>query len=520
MKHLTHWLYAVLFLSTLLTTACSDDDEPDVLPPAPSLSLSDDGATTVEPGDTVIITVDAQAASGIASLTVDGSAIDGVTAGETSVAVDYIYVVAEDATPGNVSLVFVLTDQDERVVEEAYAIEVIAPTANPDPAGGTPTPISEDIATDFTMMADSTYIITADVDVLEGAMLTIQEGVTVLGQYVDDGLASDDVNKTRYRLTVEEGAVIDANGTAENPIVMTSERTLTGDAEAGDWIGLRINGQEGISSGTLNYVRVEYGGALMAGGDTEPALRLEEVDQATTIDYLQVFRSVENGIQMRGGSVNMRHLMLTECNGSSVVFDDGDGAYGGSVQYAILQSSLLAEKDDRDLEVRDDATVRIANLTMVGSGADVADGDLSAIRVRDNAGGLLIFNSIVAEYSDDGVRVDAPDNITGIDGEFVLAYSYLFRIGDDATRDDADPENMPLPFETDAEAYFVTVAEDAPEDAAGIGVGDYTPDAEIASDYNSSELGDFFTDASFVGAIGSENWTSGWSVNAEGAINP
>jgi hypothetical protein len=514
MKYQAH-VSAFLLSGLLLVAACGGDEEPEVLPPAPSITFANSGASA-EPGDTVAITVNARAESGITSLTVNGSDITGDAQGETTASVDYPYVVPGDASPGNVSLTFVLTDEDQRTTEEVYTVEVTEPVVEDEVVS-----VGDNITEDFTMETGKTYLLTDDITVEAGATLTIQEGVTVLGQYVEEDLDSDDVNKTRYRLTIDAGAVIDAQGTAENPIVMTSERAPDGEAEAGDWMGLRINGEEGVSSGTLTYVRIEYGGALLAGGDTEPALRLQQVDQATTIDYLQVFRSVDEGIRARGGSVNMRHLMITECRNSSVGFDDQDGvAYDGSVQYFIVQSSTFAEKDGRDLEVRDDAIVRIANMTMIGSGVDIEDGDLSAIRVRSSAGGILIFNSIIAEYSDDGLRLDAPDNITGIDGEFVLAYSYLFRLGGDATRDDADPENMPLPFETESGTYFVTISEDAPTDAAGIGVADYTPDAAVASDYNSTDLGDFFSEASFIGAVGSENWTSGWSVDASGNANP
>ena len=499
----------LLLIGCLLFAACGEDDSPEILPPAPNLTFDGGDQTSAQRGDTVTITLNIRAESGIASLTADGTAVN-ITVGETTATPTYEYIVAPDAALEDVTIDFVLRDQDDREITETYTISVQGATVE----------VSDDIEEDFTMVAGNRYILTTDIDVQAGATLTIEPGVIVAARYADDGLESDDPAKTRYRLAVDAGATIMANGTADNPIVMTSERAADGNAQPGDWIGLRIDGQDGSSSGSLTYVRIEYGGAIIEGGDTEPAFRIQTVDATTTIDYVQVFRSLDIGAELRGGSVNLKHLMLTECNNAAVEFDDQDGVpYTGNIQYLIIQSSEQLEKDLRDMEIRDDASVRIANMTMIGSGDDVADGDLAAIRVRDDAGGMLLFNSIISEYSDDGLRMDDPSGITDINGEFVLAHSYLFQIGDDATRDDSDPESLPLPFETDATAYFVTIAEETPADATGIDVGDYTPDAEISSQYNSTDLGDFFEEASFVGAVGSEDWTTGWSVNAEGNVN-
>ncbi len=383
--------------------------------------------------------------------------------------------------------------------------------------------ITENITEDFTMVSGQIYVV-GDIDVEAGATLTIEPGAVVAGKYVEDGLASNDPAKERYRMTIDSGAVLMAEGTAENPIVMTSERAVVtglGEPASGDWKGIRVDGFAG-SSGTMRYVRVEYGGALEPDEDFDGALQLRKVDAATTIDYVQVYRSLALGLEIRGGSVDVRHTMVTEAGNSSLLINDEDNTpYIGNLQYVILHTDNLSTKADRDLEVRDGAVATIANLTMLGSGYALEGGDLSAIRVRQDAGGLRMFNSVIAEYANDGVRVDAPNLISGIDGPLVVAHSYLFRIGDDVTRDESEPEVLSLPFETALDTYLNTIAADeVPPAAAGIGVGDFIPDAAISSAYNSAALGATFTNAEFVGAIGSENWTSGWSLNSDGSPNP
>ena len=393
----------------------------------------------------------------------------------------------------------------------------------PTPGTGDRIEITENITEDFTMAAGNIYIV-GDVDVEAGATLTIEPGAIVAGKYVEDGLASSDPAKERNRVTIDSGAVLIAEGTAENPIVMTSERAVVtglGEPAPGDWKGIRVDGFAG-SSGTMRYVRVEYGGALEPDEDFDGALQLRKVNAATMIDHVQVYRSLALGIEIRGGSVNVRHAIVTDAGNTSLEINDEDNTpYVGNLQYIILHTDNILEKPDRDLEVRDGAVAIIANLTMLGSSYALEGGDISAIRVREDAGGLRMFNSIIAEYSNDGVRVDAPNLISGIDGPLVVAHSYLFRIGDDITRDDSEPEVLPLPFESEADTYTnIIAADEVPPAAAGVGVGDFIPDAAISSSYNSGALGSSFTNAEFVGAIGTENWTSGWSLNSNGSPNP
>ena len=154
---------------------------------------------------------------------------------------------------------------------------------------------------------------------------------------------------------------------------------------------------------------------------------------------------------------------------------------------------------------------------MIGAGSASTPDDLSAIRMRSDVS-YRFFNSLIAEYNNDGIRVDNPSPITDIDGDYVLAHSIIIKIVHDPTRYDSYPDNIPLPFETDAASYFNTIdAVNTPAAAAGIGVNDFVPDAAIMSTFDPTTLGGTFSAGSYVGAVGTTDWTLGWTLNADGS---
>ena len=140
----------------------------------------------------------------------------------------------------------------------------------------------------------------------------------------------------------------------------------------------------------------------------------------------------------------------------------------------------------------------MSNVTILGSGSDTPDGDVSAVRVRDDAGGIKLYNFIIAEYSDDGIRQDDVDDISDLDGDFVLANSFVFQIGVQPTRDDFDDpvtgDPRPLAYETDALFLNTIDAANTPAAAAGIGVNDFVPDAAIMSTFDPTTLGGAFSE--------------------------
>ena len=92
-----------------------------------------------------------------------------------------------------------------------------------------------DITENRILEEGQTYTLTGGLHVKAGATLTIEPGVTIVAQ---------DDDQVDYIL-IEQGAMIDARGTASAPIVMTSTRK-----EAGAWGGLHICGKAPINAGT------------------------------------------------------------------------------------------------------------------------------------------------------------------------------------------------------------------------------------------------------------------------------
>lgn len=95
---------------------------------------------------------------------------------------------------------------------------------------------SSDITTNTTLNASTRYMMKGNNKVKNGATLIIQPGTIILGDFESKGT-----------LIVERGGKIYANGTANQPIVFTSEKPQN-QRNPGDWGGVIILGRSGINT--------------------------------------------------------------------------------------------------------------------------------------------------------------------------------------------------------------------------------------------------------------------------------
>jgi hypothetical protein len=215
---------------------------------------------------------------------------------------------------------------------------------------GTVVNVTTDITANTTWTTGKTYYITGLIYVRNNATLTIQPGVVVKGNFTNSGTA----------LIVTKGSKLNAVGTASSPIVFTSAKTVAEGRQPGDWGGIvllgkagfninnGINNIEGItasvnteygggtspvnndSSGTLKYVRIEFGGFVFSPNNEINGLTMGAVGNGTTIDYVQVSYANDDAFEWFGGSVNCKHLVAFRNLDDDL---DADNGYKGAVQY-------------------------------------------------------------------------------------------------------------------------------------------------------------------------------------------
>jgi hypothetical protein len=190
----------------------------------------------------------------------------------------------------------------------------------------------------------------------QAVTLTIQAGTVLFGSSGSDYLVAN------------RGSRINAVGTAASPIIFTARDNVAGtatDATQGLWGGIILLGRAPISdcntavaggsvgcqqviegttsslyggaspndnSGTLQFVQIRYSGFQIAPGNELQGLTMGGVGQLTTINNIQIHNSSDDGIEIFGGRVNARFLVITGADDDGL---DTDLGYRGTIQFVI-----------------------------------------------------------------------------------------------------------------------------------------------------------------------------------------
>lgn len=187
-----------------------------------------------------------------------------------------------------------------------------------------------------------TYLMKGWVYIADGAELTIEPGTVIKGD-----------KQTKASLIVERGGKLIAQGSAQAPIVFTSN-SPAGNRKPGDWGGVIICGKaknnkqemqieggprtrhggndDGDNSGVLSYVRIEFAGYPFATDQEINGLTLGSVGSGTKIDHVQVSYSNDDSFEWFGGKVNCKYLIAYK--GWDDDFDTDNG-FGGNVQFGL-----------------------------------------------------------------------------------------------------------------------------------------------------------------------------------------
>ena len=404
--------------------------------------------------------------------------------------------------------------------------------------------------------ADNEYVLNGLVFVGEGSSLTIQPGTVVKGKPGQGENAS--------ALVVARGGKIFAEGTADEPIIFTAEADDVSDPNdlplnaRGLWGGVIILGRaslnsepgetpiEGIptteprgmyggdddtdNSGVFRYVSIRHGGTDIGAGNEINGLTMGGVGSGTLIEYIEVFNNQDDGFEWFGGTVNTKYL-VSAFNGDDA-FDYDEGFRGkGQFWFAIQgdESGNRAGEHDGGTTPEDGtpyATPVIYNATYIGSGAFSANGDNDVVlKIRDNAGGQY-HNSIFTDFAGEGVDIE--DLESGEDsrarleaGDLVLANNIWWGFG--------AGENLaaiaPDPFAADHLAahgnQIVDPLLSGISRSQDLGL-DPRPQTGSPAWGGGGTIPDdgFYSQVDYVGAFGSELWTSGWTFLSAASISP
>ena len=405
--------------------------------------------------------------------------------------------------------------------------------------------VSGEISGNVTWTSGKQYLLKGFVYVIEGATLTIEPGTVVKGD-----------KPTMGSLIVERGGKIIADGTAEHPIVFTSNAP-SGFRNRGDWGGLILCGKAPVNngdpqieggprshyggtdpadnSGILRYVRIEYAGYPLQPDKETNGLTLAGVGTGTVVDYIMVAYANDDSFEWFGGTVNCKHLIAFR--GLDDDFDTDNG-YVGKLQFliAVRDKNVADVSGSNGFESDNDASGStnvpvtkpiFSNVTVIGPRKDATTTNINAnyknsMHLRRNTQ-TCVYNSVFAGYMG-GLLLDGTATQTNavngllqihntiISGVPDAAKYFTVQSGSTMTADSLASWYLSAAFHNDT---LMKNADLQLKDAFNLASPNLLPETTSPlfgmADYSSPNLQDaFFTQENYAGAFGTTDWTSGW----------
>ncbi|MCF6442189.1 hypothetical protein L1077_22440 [Pseudoalteromonas luteoviolacea] len=398
---------------------------------------------------------------------------------------------------------------------------------------------------------------------LDGPILTIEAGATIA------------FTKADSFVRIGRGSKIHAVGELDKPITFTSIKEIDGDASTvpamQDWGGIQINGlattvectkteaesgmcnvpAEGVvsyyggnndadNSGSLEHVVVKFAGNGVEGDELN-SITLNAVGSGTTVEYIHIHQGYDDGIELFGGQVNIKHIVVTDTADDGIDWDTG---WKGNGQFILVQTLNQGnhgfetdggKKDPTTDAGADRATTvsnpTIANATVVSNGIKGPRGHGAGMEMKEWGKAQLHNMLFVSKGTEAGSAcfdlydknegsgpVGVHANAKAGDIKFhnsIFACAYNF-----------EPENIVL----DGDLADFDIAQWFTEDGnqlVGFSAFENVLGADLATtngtikdkdgnnvSVESSKLSDensFFTDVTYVGALGEDETDTNWA---------
>jgi len=362
------------------------------------------------------------------------------------------------------------------------------------------------------------------------ATLTIEPGTFIAGATGADFLV------------VERGSKIHAEGTSQRPIVFTTYNTQP---QRGSWGGIIINGNAPINcktpnasgfceakgegstgtyggkdvqdnSGVLKFVRVEWAGFEITPENELNGIAFQGVGSKTLVDYIQVHKNADDGVEFFGGTVNVKHLYLTGNKDDSMDWTSG---WVGKAQFVLIKqdadegnNGIEADSRKSPMTASPRSNPIISNASILGSTTARKGG--AGVLLRRGTG-LKMYNSVIKGFKAGGLDVDDQetfrnghaytDGLPGIHITNTIFDNTLNFIVDSGEEDLGDwvINNM------DMDVLFGL--EPAREEVVSLFGNTFSTDMEAVIPEDAEG---FFEEVDFVGAVdpAGADWTEGWTI--------
>lgn len=400
-----------------------------------------------------------------------------------------------------------------------------------------PLVVNDAIRRDTTWTADRTYVLDGLVFVEGGATLNIEAGTEVRGR---QGSA----------LIVTRDGMLYARGTAQSPITFTSARTPA-ERRAGDWGGLVLLGSaphndllgliEGVpqhdrrgayggndpnsSCGILEHVRIAHAGYEIFANNEINGLTLGGCGEGTIVRNIHVHETLDDGIEIFGGNVDLRHILVTYPGDDGIDWDQG---WTGSMQFAAVlmdergDNAIEADNSNEDPEALPRSAPTIANLSLLST--QTLDAGDRALVVRNGSAGRFI-NTMIYGFASDPIDIRGEESAAAVAvGELTFEGFILTAANGEIHFDDETLDNDDGGF--DEAAYFEAVqgqrAGFVPQMSLSSPGGLTLPlaDAQLASDTRLPETEFFDRSARYIGAFApgqATTWAEPWALPLEPA---
>lgn len=262
------------------------------------------------------------------------------------------------------------------------------------------------------------YTLDGIVKVTNGAKITIEAGAVF-----------NVVTTKTSALVILNDGLIDAQGTASEPIVFT-----TSTKTPGDWGGITIYGEAPIkalngnatavsedgnaltyggtnpndNSGIMKFVRVEYAGKKIGDGTSETnTFTFYSVGAGTVLENLVAYKGTDDGFEWFGGTVSAKNLVSYGNFDDSFDWQDAWSGQNNSNWFAYQVGTGNFGMEIEASSNADNVAPKVNNLTLIraaGTNPEAANSpEITAIQFKKQGSGIF-SNVYISGYKNIGAQ--------------------------------------------------------------------------------------------------------------------